>query len=102
MWPKALDDQRSLERKLRAEGLTAEALRQAVRMVRATDRLGSDDSLTTIAIEEGFSDLSHMTRSFKTSAGMQPSLLRRLLLADAEAIRASADNDSTRAASPRF
>ena len=44
--------QRSLERKLKAEGLTAESLRQAVRMIRATDRLGSSDSLTTIAIEE--------------------------------------------------
>lgn len=81
--------QRSLERKLKEEGLTAEALRQAVRMVRATDRLGSSDSLTTIAIEEGFSDLSHMTRSFKTSAGLPPSALRGLLLADNEAIRLS-------------
>lgn len=80
---------RSLGRKLKEEGLTAEALRQAVRMIRATDRLGSSESLTTIAIEEGFSDLSHMTRSFKTSAGMQPSLLRKLLWADNEARRAS-------------
>lgn len=77
--------QRSLERKLKAEGLTAEALRQAVRMLRAADRLGSDESLTTIAVEEGFSDLSHMTRSFKNSSGMQPSSLRKLLWADASA-----------------
>ena len=77
--------QRSLERKLRAEGLTAEALRQAARMLRAADRLGSDDSLTTIAVETGFSDLSHMTRSFKISAGMQPSALRKLLWDDAGA-----------------
>ena len=81
--------QRSLERKLKAEGLTAESLRQAVRMIRATDRLGSADSLTTIAIEEGFSDLSHMTRSFKTSAGLQPSMLRKLLWADSQARRQS-------------
>lgn len=81
--------QRSLERKLKEEGLTAEALRQAVRMVRATDRLVSSDSLTTIAMEEGFSDLSHMTRSFKLSAGLPPSALRGLLLADKEAIRLS-------------
>lgn len=73
---------RSLGRKLQREGLTAEALRAAARIVRASDRLGSGDSLTTIAIEEGFSDLSHMTRSFKLSAGMQPSLLRRLVQAD--------------------
>ncbi len=81
--------QRSLERKLKKEGLTAEALRQAVRMIRATDRLGSVDSLTTIAIEEGFSDLSHMTRSFKAAAGIPPSMLRKLLWADNDARRAS-------------
>ncbi|MQA42141.1 helix-turn-helix domain-containing protein [Rugamonas aquatica] len=75
--------QRSLERKLKSEGVTAEALRQAARILRAADRLGSDASLTTIAVEEGFSDLSHMTRSFKSSAAMQPSLLRGLLRADA-------------------
>nr|WP_315392227.1 helix-turn-helix transcriptional regulator [uncultured Duganella sp.] len=81
--------QRSLERKLKAEGLTAEALRQAARMLRAADRLSSDDSLTTIAVEAGFSDLSHMTRSFKTSSGMQPSALRKLLWADAGAREAA-------------
>lgn len=80
--------QRSLERKLKSEGLTAEALRQAARILRAADRLGSQASLTTIAVEEGFSDLSHMTRSFKLSAGMQPSLLRGLLRADALALAA--------------
>lgn len=93
--------QRSLERRLRAEGLTAEALRQAVRMIRATDRLGSTDSLTTIAIEEGYSDLSHMTRSFKTSAGMQPSLLRRLLLADSLARRAFHQVTGAQSVAPR-
>ncbi|MRW93203.1 helix-turn-helix domain-containing protein [Duganella sp. FT80W] len=77
--------QRALERKLKAEGVTAETLRQAARMLRAADRLGSGDSLTTIAVEEGYSDLSHMTRSFNTSSGMQPSMLRGLLRADAAA-----------------
>lgn len=92
--------QRSLERKLRAEGQSADALRQAVRMMRATDRLGSADSLTTIAIEEGFSDLSHMTRSFKTAAGLQPSLLRKLLWADSEALsKSKAAEDSKLGAS---
>lgn len=78
---------RSLERKLKSEGLTAEALRSAARIGRACDRLGSEDSLTTIAIGEGFSDLSHMTRSFQTSAGMTPSSLRKILRADEEASR---------------
>lgn len=76
---------RTLARKLQSEGLTAEAIRSAARVVRASDRLGSDDSLTTIAMEEGFADLAHMTRSFKLSAGMQPSLLRRLVRADESA-----------------
>ncbi|MRW84576.1 helix-turn-helix domain-containing protein [Pseudoduganella sp. FT26W] len=76
---------RSLARKLQSEGLTAEAIRSAARIVRASDRLVSEDSLTTIAMEEGFADLAHMTRSFKLSAGMQPSLLRRLVRADESA-----------------
>lgn len=84
--------QRLLERKLKAEGLTAEALRQATRMLRAADRLGSGATLTTIAIEAGFSDLSHMTRSFKTSAGMQPSALRKFLWDDASALAAAAQD----------
>jgi len=77
--------QRSLERKLRAEGMTAEALRSAARLLRAADRLASDESLTTIAIEEGFSDLAHMSRSFKMSSGAQPSALRNMLRADVAA-----------------
>lgn len=69
--------QRTLERRLREEGLTAEALRRAARLLRATHRLHSSDSLTTIAIDEGFSDLAHMSRAFKASCGMSPSLLRQ-------------------------
>lgn len=69
--------QRSLERKLRAEGVTAESLRSATRLVRATARLNSRESLTTIAVDEGFSDLAHMSRAFQTSCGMAPSLLRQ-------------------------
>ncbi len=78
--------QRTLERKLKAEGVAADTLRQAVRLARASQRLGSADTLTTIAVEEGFSDLAHMTRSFKASAGMQPSMLSALVRADAAAI----------------
>ena len=70
--------QRTLERRLRQEGLTAELLRQAFRLISATNRLRSSDSLTMIAVDEGFSDLAHMTRAFKTSTGMSPSMLRRL------------------------
>jgi AraC-like DNA-binding protein len=52
--------QRRLERRLRQEGVTADTLRQASRLIRATNRLRSTDSLTTIAVDEGFSDLAHM------------------------------------------
>lgn len=70
--------QRTLERRLREAGMTAEALRQAARLVRAAHRLPSADSLTMIAADEGFSDLAHMTRAFQAAAGMPPSLIRKL------------------------
>jgi AraC-like DNA-binding protein len=68
--------QRTLERRLREEGLTAEAIRMASRLIRATKRLRSSDNLTIIAMEEGFSDQAHMTRVFRSSCGMTPSMLR--------------------------
>ncbi|MDD0810028.1 helix-turn-helix transcriptional regulator [Curvibacter sp. RS43] len=71
--------QRTLERQLKKEGTTAEGVRMAVRLLRAHERFQGPDSLTTIAHDEGFSDLAHMTRSFKTSCGMTPTLLRQVL-----------------------
>ena len=71
--------QRTLERRLRESNITAEALRQASRLVRASHRLSSLDSLTMIAFDEGFSDLAHMTRAFQTASGMPPSLIRKLM-----------------------
>lgn len=68
--------QRTLGRRLREEGVTAEAVRQAARLLDATARLRSTASLTTIAVETGFSDLAHMSRAFRTSCGQSPSLLR--------------------------
>ena len=70
--------QRTMERRLREEGLTAEAIRTATRLIRATKRIRSCDSLTTIALEEGFSDQAQMTRAFRLSGGMAPSLLRMI------------------------
>jgi len=75
--------QRTLERRLREEGVTAELLRRATRLVRATSQLRSSTSLTTIAIAEGFSDLAHMSRAFKAACGMSPSLLRQAALGGA-------------------
>lgn len=70
--------QRTMERRLREEGVTAEAIRTATRMIRATRRLRSRDSLTAIALEEGFSDQAQMTRAFRLSGGMAPSMLRMI------------------------
>jgi AraC-like DNA-binding protein len=75
--------QRTLERRLRESGLSAEVLRQASRLIKAVHRLGSKDSLTSIALDTGFSDLSHMSRAFKHSCGMTPSLCKTLVLNDA-------------------
>ncbi|MDQ8020876.1 MAG: helix-turn-helix domain-containing protein [Moraxellaceae bacterium] len=72
--------QRTLERRLRQEGLTAEAVRQAARLLDATARLHSSASLTTVAVESGFSDLAHMSRAFRLSCGQPPSLLRAAAL----------------------
>lgn len=80
--------QRTLERRLRKAGLTAEMLRQADRLLRATARLRSDASLTDIAVETGFSDHAHMTRAFKTSCGMPPSFFQQLLVSPASAFHA--------------
>ncbi len=74
--------QRTLERRFRESGLTPELLRQASRLIQANARLGSCESLTNIAMEVGFSDLSHMTRAFKNSCGMTPSLCRSLIWSD--------------------
>lgn len=82
--------QRTLERRLKEFGLTPEMLRQATRLIRAHHRLFSQDSLTTIAVDEGFSDLAHMTRSFQTAGGMAPSVLRKLAHADLAASKMAA------------
>lgn len=69
---------RTLERRLRTEGLTAEAVRQTVRLIAATQQLRLPHSLTDIAHSVGFADLSHMTRAFGAACGMAPSLLRQV------------------------
>ncbi|OYQ42394.1 hypothetical protein CHU94_02875 [Rhodoferax sp. TH121] len=68
---------RTLERRLREEGLTAEAVRQTVRLLSATHGVRGTRSLTEVAHQTGFSDLSHMSRAFGAACGMAPSLLRQ-------------------------
>ncbi|MGK5063963.1 helix-turn-helix domain-containing protein [Janthinobacterium sp. LB3P112] len=57
--------QRTLERQLRESNITAEALRQASRLIRTLHRLSASDSLTMIACDKSFSDLAHMPRRFR-------------------------------------
>jgi AraC-like DNA-binding protein len=74
---------RTLERRLREEELSAGALRQASRMMRATAGLFSGDSATQIAFDCGFSDAAHMSRAFQQSCGMPPSMLIQFARQDA-------------------
>ena len=74
--------QRTLERRLREQGVTADALRQAARLVAATGRLAEGVSLTEIAVDEGFCDLPHMAKAFRISCGMAPSLCRRMVVGE--------------------
>jgi len=73
---------RTLERRLQEVGLTAQALRQADRMMRATAGLFSGDSATAIAMDCGFSDAAHMSRSFRVACGMTPSMLVKIIRHD--------------------
>lgn len=67
---------RSLQRELKAAGLTAESIKRASMLGRATALLPSDLGLTEIAQAAGYSDHAHMTRAFVSSCGLPPSALR--------------------------
>lgn len=75
---------RALQRRLRDEGLSPETIRSSARLVRATGKLSGGHSLTSIAVDEGFSDLAHMSRAFKAACGMTPTLLRGMLSGNAK------------------
>ena len=75
---------RSLQRRLKEESTSFEAIRGAARIVAATDALRGDASLTEVAWSCGFSDLPHLTRAVKASCGMTPGLLRAILRGGAE------------------
>lgn len=73
---RALDcHQRALERNLKKAGITAEAIRMAVRILRAHQRFSGAESLTNLAYDEGFADLAHISRSFKASCGHDADLV---------------------------
>jgi transcriptional regulator GlxA family with amidase domain len=70
---------RTLQRQLAQEGTSAASVRRAVRLLRATEQvLWTERSLGAIAVDEGFSDLAHMARAFRTSCAVPPGLLRRM------------------------
>ena len=69
---------RTLERHLKAAGLTALDLKMACAIISATNMLWGEQSLTEIAYESGFSDQAHMTRAFRNACGLPPSVLRSL------------------------
>jgi AraC-like DNA-binding protein len=75
---------RSLQRRLAEESTNFEAIRRAARVVAATDALRSEAPLAEVAWRCGFSDLPHMARAIKASCGMNPGLLRAVLLGGLE------------------
>jgi AraC-like DNA-binding protein len=73
---------RTLERQLQRMATSAEAIRQACRLVQSTLLLGHGGNLTQIAVQAGYADTAHMTRAFRAAVRMTPSMMRRLLLDD--------------------
>jgi AraC-like DNA-binding protein len=67
---------RTLERRLRDEGGTAEQVRMACRLVKTQELMAGDLSLTQVAFEAGFSDSAHLSRVFKAATGITPSEYR--------------------------
>lgn len=68
---------RTLQRELKDFGITAETIKRASMLSRATTLLPSALTLTEIAHEAGYSDHAHMTRAFVASCSLAPSLLRQ-------------------------
>lgn len=69
---------RTMERHLRDEGTSAETLRSAVRLLKANAQLRTGEHLSTIALEQGFSDQAHMNKVFLRSCGLTPRALQQL------------------------
>jgi AraC-like DNA-binding protein len=68
---------RTLQREFKASGITAETLKRACMLSRATSLLPTALTLTEIAHEAGYSDHAHMTRAFVSSCSLSPSILRQ-------------------------
>ena len=68
---------RTLQREFKAYGLTAETIKRACMLTRATALLSTTMTLTSIAHEAGYADHAHMTRAFVRSCAVPPSILRQ-------------------------
>ncbi len=67
---------RTMQREFKACGLTAETLKRACMLARATALLSTTMTLTDIAHEAGYADHAHMTRAFVSACAVPPSILR--------------------------
>ena len=77
---------RALQRALKDEGGSAEQIKIATRLLRAFKLMAGKLSLTQIALEAGYADSAHMSRSFMASCGLTPSEVRRASYSDSRAI----------------
>ncbi|QYJ99238.1 AraC family transcriptional regulator [Shewanella alkalitolerans] len=71
--------ERTLKRKLQAEGTSFNKILGKVKLETAERLLTSDRSLTQIAEELGFSDLSTFSQAYKRWTGIAPSKQRKIL-----------------------
>ena len=71
--------QRTLERRLSEDGLTAERLRQVDRVLRALDGIRAGLALAEVAAQSGFSDQPQMTRVFRASCELTPAFFCKFL-----------------------
>jgi AraC-like DNA-binding protein len=70
---------RTVGRQLKREGLNAHSIRRVCMLNKAVEKFLHDKSLGVISEECSYSDLAHMSRSFKEACGMTPSTLRRII-----------------------
>ncbi|WP_394154169.1 helix-turn-helix domain-containing protein [Vibrio maritimus] len=71
---------RTLQRRLNEERTNFRHIKDNLVFTVAVEMMGEDLSLTHIANQLGFSDISHFSRSFKRISGLTPKLYQRTIL----------------------
>lgn len=66
----------TLNRKLKAEGISFQQVKDKVRFEQAKELLNQDISLDAVAAQLGYSDASNFTKAFKNWAGQSPAQYR--------------------------